>query len=152
VLERLEDDACFWGNEATILYPLEYYYQGVLGLRSDVSYHRVFGILEGANTYRYHAETLRRQLEAECCVYVASMGHPERYVLDFVAAGLDPITPVAAFGRLPTQQFVETFPRYRLESISVDPESETRIYRFVPRPSEQLRMDNEPSRWFHQPP
>lgn len=133
VLDRLDDDACFWGNEATILYPLWFYYQGVLGERTDVAYFRLFAILEGVEAFSHHADRLIQQLDDGCSVYVASLGYPERYVLDFAAARLDPSVPLAEWGRLSTERFAASFPRYRIESLTADPESGTQIHKFVRR-------------------
>ena len=128
ILGRLEPDACFWGNEATMLYPLWFYYQDVLSKRGDVSYHQVFGILGSESKFAYQADVLKSQLDAGCPVYVSSLGYPERNVLNHVYHRLDDAVSLGEIARLSEPMFRETFPKYRLSALSVDPSEGVRIY------------------------
>jgi len=135
VLEELDPDACYWGNEATVFYPLSFYYKDVLGRRPDVSYHLVFGILEDDQAFRRHATKMLEQLDRGCPVYVSSLGYPERNVLDHVYARLDPARSLNDVRRLSTEAFVETFPGYALDRIDIAPEEGAKIFKLEPRPS-----------------
>lgn len=133
ILGRLEPNACFWGNEATMFYPLKYYYQDVLGERRDVSYHLAFGILESENEFAEHARLLGRQLQQGCPVYVSSLGYPDRNVLNHLYAQLDATQSVGEVARLPNDRLVESFPRYQLQVIDIDEADGVRIFRLAPR-------------------
>jgi hypothetical protein len=128
ILGQLERDACYWGNEATIFYPLKYYYQDVLGARNDVSYHRVFGIVESEVEFRYHAATMVQHLRRGCPVYISSLGYPERNVLNYVYHQLGRTVALAEIASLSESAFVETFPGYRLNALDVDLSEGVRIY------------------------
>lgn len=135
ILEKLEPNACYWGNEATVFYPLSFYYKDVLGRRPDVSYHLVFGILENDPAFRRHATKMLEQLERGCPVYVSSLGYPERDVLDHVYARLDSRRSLGDVRRLSTEAFVETFPEYALHRVDIDPKEEAKIFKLEPRAS-----------------
>ncbi|MGB5809852.1 MAG: hypothetical protein WBG86_04930, partial [Polyangiales bacterium] len=133
ILADLAPDACFWGNEATMFYPLAYYYQGVLGRRTDVRYSLVFGIVETGHDFERHADLMVQQLEEGCPVYVTSAGYPERHVMNLVYQQLAPTQGLAAISRLPERAFVESFPGFRWDAREVDAADGTRIYRLAPR-------------------
>lgn len=133
ILSRLDRGACFWGNEATMIYPLEYYYRDVLGKRTDVSYHLLFGIIATEEQLAYHARTLLEHLEDGCPVYISSLGYPDRDVLTHVYHRLRPDADLATLTRMSRQDLIETFPRYRFSALEVDPAAGTRIYRLESR-------------------
>jgi hypothetical protein len=133
ILTQLERGACYWGNEATMFYPLKYYYQDVLGERSDVSYHLVFGIVESEVHFKYHAANLVRHLRRGCPVYVSSLGYPERNVLNHVYLQLGRTGRLAEIASLSESVFTETFPDYRFDVLDVDPSEGVRIYRLEER-------------------
>ena len=133
ILSELAPHACYWGSEATMLYPLKYYYRDVLEERADVSYHLVFGILQSEAAFERHATRLREQLEQGCPVYVSSLGYPERNVLNRVYHQLDGTRPLSEIARLSERDFVETFPHYRLNAVDLDPAEGVRIYRLEAR-------------------
>jgi len=133
ILGQLEPDACYWGNEATMLYPLELYYQDVLGRREDVSYHLVFGMFASEGKVAHHAATMIEQLQGGCPVYVSSLGYPERVVLNHVYHRLDDSTDLADVARLSESMFLETLPDYRLVASSVDRSEGVSIYRLQKR-------------------
>ncbi|MEM7137919.1 MAG: DUF2723 domain-containing protein [Myxococcota bacterium] len=123
ILTKLKPDACFWGNEATMFYPLKYYYQDVLGERKDVSYHAIFGILGDPADFARHVDTLYDQLRSDCPVYVSSLGYPEREVLNRLYYRLKRTRSRAEIEELPTASFAESFPRYRIEPVPIAGES-----------------------------
>ena len=133
ILTRLDPNACFWGNEATMFYPLNFDYQDVLGERRDVSYHLVFGMLESESEFVTHARLLQNQLGKGCPVYVSSLAYPERNVLNHVHARLDMTRSFAEVEKLPEDEFVETFPGYRLDPIDIDDANGVQIFRLTPR-------------------
>jgi hypothetical protein len=133
ILTRLEPNACFWGNEATMFYPLKFYYQDVLGERRDVSYHLVFGMLERESQFVEHARLLTEQLRKGCPVYVSSLAYPERNVLNHVYVRLDRTRSVAEIEKLPTDRLVETFPGYRLDAMDIDDANGVQVFRLTPR-------------------
>lgn len=133
ILTHLEPDACYWGNEATIFYPLKYYYQDVLGERDDVSYHLVFGIVGSEIEFKYHAATMVQQLRRGCPVYISSLGYPERNVLNRVYHQLGRTGRLAEIASFSESVFVETFPEYRLNALDVDRSEGVRIYRLQER-------------------
>jgi hypothetical protein len=133
VLSELEPSACYWGNEATLFYPLKYYYQDVLGEREDVSYHLVFGIVEREGQLNYHVATMLKQLEDGRPVYISSLGYPERNVLVRVYDQLDPHRETLEISRLSDDKLRQTFPRYRFEPLVLDAAEGVRIYRLRER-------------------
>ncbi|MBW1754942.1 MAG: hypothetical protein DRH30_02985 [Deltaproteobacteria bacterium] len=133
ILPALEPQACFWGNEATMFYPLKYYYQDVLGERADVSYQLVFGIIETQAQLEYHASTMLTHLTRGCPVYISSLGYPERQVLNYVYHRLSPGVELARITRLSQNEIVESFPDYRFSVVEVDPVAGARIYRLERR-------------------
>jgi len=133
ILPKLESGACYWGNEATMFYPLKYYYQDVLGERSDVSYHLVFGIIESEVEFESHAKTMVHQLRRGCSVYVSSLGYPERNVLSHVYHELDRTAALARITSLSERELLATFPKYRLSPLEIDPSEGVRIYELEAR-------------------
>lgn len=133
ILAELEPDSCYWGNEATIFYPLKYYYQDVLGERSDVSYHLVFGIVERAAEFQWHAATMLDQLEGNCPVYISSLRYPERQVLNRVYDALDETRGLPDVEALSEEALLETFPGHRLKAVDVDGTYGVRIFKIEPR-------------------
>ncbi|MBW2717323.1 MAG: DUF2723 domain-containing protein [Deltaproteobacteria bacterium] len=129
ILEALEPDACFWGNEATAFYPLRFYYQDVLGRRPDVSYHLIFGMTGNSGAYRRHAARMVEQLRRGCPVYISSLAYPDRAVLEHAYAQLDPQHSVADARRLSAEELVETFPLFMVEPIVVESGDGIQIYR-----------------------
>ena len=129
ILAELEPDACFWGSEATMLYPLEYYYQDVLGKRDDVSYHLVFGIVGREGQFKHLAAAMEQQLDRGCPVYFSSLGFPERNVLNYVYQRFDGRKDLAGIRRLPTAAFMETFPEYNLDRVVIDAANGVNIFR-----------------------
>jgi hypothetical protein len=133
ILTQLDRGACYWGNEATMFYPLKYYYQDVLGERSDVSYHLVFGIVENEVHFEYHAAQLVRHLRRGCPVYISSLGYPERNVLDQVYIQLSGRGSLTEIESLSQSMFMETFPDYRFHPLVVDESEGVRIYKLEER-------------------
>ena len=133
ILARLEFNACFWGNEATMFYPLKFYYQDVLGERRDVSYHLVFGMLGNESEFAAHAALLTEQLSKGCPVYVSSLAYPERNVLNHLYARLDRTRSVAEIEKLPKDGLVETFPGYRLDAMDINDANGVQVFRLTPR-------------------
>lgn len=129
LLAELAPNACFWGNEATVFYPLVYYYQGVLGRRPDVKSHLVFGITGTEEAFRRDAEVMAQELSTGCPVYVASVGYPERHVLNLVAAELDAERDLTAISRLPKEEFLDSFPGYTWRFVEIDAATGTGVYR-----------------------
>ena len=132
-LSHLDASACYWGDEAKLLYPLKYYYQDTLGRRGDVRYKLIFAILGRQHELRAHSVAMMSQLEDGCSVYVESLGYPERDVLNHVFAALDPATSLATAARLPEAKFMDSFPQYRFERIELDPPDNVRIYKLMRR-------------------
>lgn len=133
-IERVvDDDACFWGNEATMFYPLQFYYQDVLGVRRDISYHLIFGMLEDQADYRAHASVVARQLDRGCTVYFSSLGFPERDVLNQVYARLDGKISPHVVATLSELTLVRDFPHYRLEPVAIDRGGVVRLWKLVGR-------------------
>jgi len=133
-MNRIEKRACYWGDEAKLLYPLKYYYQHSLGRRPDIEYHLIFALLERDPTFRAHASEMVRQLRRGCAVYVSSIGYPERNVLNhvYVRLGGDRLSEVA---ELSPDELIATFPMYRLEPVELDANDGAKIYELVPRAS-----------------
>ena len=133
VLSRLDPAACYWGDEAKLLYPLKYYYQDVLGRRKDVDFELIFGILDREPEFATHAIHMLHQLKRGCSVYVESLGYPERDVLNHVYALLDRRVTAARAADLPEAEFLDTFPRYRFVPIDVDRSLGVRIFQLLER-------------------
>lgn len=133
IIDEMDLDSCFWGNEATIFYPLKFYYQEVLGEREDVTYELVFGMLHSATETQRQAQLMRRQLAAGCAVYVTSLGYPERGVLDLVYHGLDNDKSLAAITSLSPEALIRTFPVYKPTPIVIDERHQVRVFKLVPR-------------------
>jgi hypothetical protein len=133
LLEGLPPHACYWGDEAGLVYPLKYYYQEVLGRRADVDYGVIFGMTESRAEYLQHALGVLRQLERGCPVYFGSLAPPERHVLDLVYAALDGRTGPDAVARMPEAELVASFPRFRLERVPLGGEDAAHVHRLVPR-------------------
>jgi len=138
ILEGLEPDAHFWGNEATAFYPLSFYYKDVLGRRPDVTYHLIFGMSRDDQAIRRHAERMVGQLRHGLPVYITSLGFPDRAVLSHVYARLDPQRRLDDIRGLSTERFVDTFPDFAFVPTVVEPESGTVIHQLVPRPGVDL--------------
>ena len=132
-MSQLDPGACYWGDEAKLLYPLKYYYQDVLGRRADVRYELIFAILDREPKFRMHARRMLQQVERGCSVYLESVGYPERDVLNHVYSLLNPRFSAASAARLPEAVFMDTFPRYQFEPIDVDASLAVRIYRLSER-------------------
>jgi hypothetical protein len=128
-LRRIDTSACYWGDEAKLLYPLKYYYQEALGRRPDVRYELIFAILEGDREFQAHAIAMIRQLRSGCSVYVESLGYPERDVLNHVYEALDARTSAATVARLSEEAFMRSFPYYQFEAVKLDESDPGRIYR-----------------------
>ncbi|MGB8331683.1 MAG: DUF2723 domain-containing protein [Polyangiales bacterium] len=143
ILEELEPNACYWGNEATVFYSLSFYYKDVLGRRPDVTYHLVFGILEDDRAFQRHAAKMLGQLDRGCPVYVSSLGYPERNVLDHVYARLDSRRSLANVRRLSTEAFVETFPTYSLVPIPIAPEEAAKVFKLQRRAPSSNENESE---------
>ena len=133
VLNQLDPAACYWGDEAKLLYPLKYYYQDVLGQRRDVDFELIFGILDREPEFATHAARMLHQLKRGCSVYVESVGYPERNVLNHVYALLDPGISATRAALLPEAEFLDTFSRYRFQAIDVDRSLGVRIFQLLER-------------------
>lgn len=116
-----------------MFYPLDYYYQDVLGRREDVAYHLVFGIVGHETRFERLATTLVEQLERGCPLYVSSLGFPERNVLNYAYRRLDDASELADIRSLSTRSLVDTFPTYGFDPVSVDAANGVEIYRIVRR-------------------
>jgi hypothetical protein len=118
ILEELSRGASLWGNEATALYPLSFYYKDVLRLRTDVSYHLVFGMSRDDDAYRRHATSMIDHLERGRRVYVTSLAYPDRAVLERVYARLNPRRSLDELRRLSDRELAETFPSFVLSPVA----------------------------------
>lgn len=115
-------------------YPFSLYYQKVLGKRPDLNIHLLFSPEFDDPKALQVTHKVRRLLEANAEVYVASLYWPERLFLNHLYAALSNNKTVSAefAGGLSVENFQKTFPVYELQKISLN-EGKAFIYKFVKR-------------------
>lgn len=128
VLETLPSGAAYWDDESKGAYPIEYYYQDILGLRRDVDMNRIFGLIMSDEDAENHARRMLEQLRKGQPVYLAGIVQPEREILNRLYTLLDPAIPLDTVRAMDREQFIKSFPDYRIVEVPVARDGSMAIY------------------------
>jgi hypothetical protein len=123
----------YWTDDGRDDYPLRMYYRDIYKRRTDIRYHSLFGPFMDQQTAQIEARSMKRLLERGESVYLASLGHPHRWVLEQLYLLLDPDAEPRAVSEMGQSALAAELPRYRLEKVAVLPKRGIYRYRFSPR-------------------
>ncbi len=134
LFEQLPGGAHLFDDDGKGDYPFRLYYQEVLDRRPDLHLHAVFGpTLDDAEAER-HATEIKRLLDGHEKVFVSSPFWPERPILNHLYLLLneddDQREKVESMA---LGEFEETFPKYALKRIPLQPDGKIFICQLVPR-------------------
>ena len=133
IFQVLPKDAHYWTDDGRDDYPLRMYYRDIYHRRTDIRYHSLFGPFMDQKTAEREAGTMKRLLEQGKSVYLASLGHPHRWVLEELFFLLNPEADPKAIEGMGHSELPAELPGYRLEKVAVLPDKGIYRYRFSPR-------------------
>lgn len=138
VLDVLPPGAHLLDDDGKGHYPIGLYYQQVLGRRSDLRFHALFGPELDEQVEAEHARALKNAIDRGEPVYVSSPYWPERRILNRLFTMLTPERKrwsdeeVAA---LSVEALEAAFPRVELHRVGLLPGDPAFIYELRPRPA-----------------
>jgi hypothetical protein len=133
VLDTLPRSAAYWDDESKAAYPLEFYYQDLMGRRPDVELNQVFGLIMGPTEARAHAERLLGQLRKGKRVFVSALVEPEREILNQLYHLLAPAAPLEQIRSKDLAEFRGGFPEFEIVDTPIVSDGSLRIYEVRPR-------------------
>ena len=127
----LPQDAHFLTSDARSDYPLRYYYRGIYSVRTDINYHHLFSLRLPKTRAKEVAGQIERALENNEPVYTASVAYPEKEVLDQLYLIYDPDMDVKRLNMISQEEYVASFPGFRIEKIVLFEDEEIWIYKLI---------------------
>ncbi|MBN2048846.1 MAG: DUF2723 domain-containing protein [Spirochaetales bacterium] len=134
VLAVLPHGAEYWDDESKGAYPLEYYYQDILGKRRDVHINRIFGLIMNDEDADSHARRILSQLRQRKPVFLAALVEPQREILNRLYTLLDREASLEEVRVMDLAAFRKSFPVYEFIDVPLPTNDSLRIYRLKKRP------------------
>jgi len=134
ILKVLPHGANYWDDESKAAYPLEHYYQNILGRRRDVNVNTVFGlVMEEADTKRY-ARRMLNQIKKGEPVFISALVEPEREILNQMVHMATPGIPIEDIRSKNTDQFRRSITAFEVVDVPIVADSSLCIYELRTRP------------------
>lgn len=130
LMNRLPPGSHFWDNDARAVYPLQFYYQEVLGRDLGFTLHPQYVVTVTPQSLRAEAGDMLRALREGSPVFVSTLGYPVRGVLNELWCRLDFAAPEAEVASYPLPEFRARAP-FRVEGHLLDPDRAWAVYRIA---------------------
>ena len=134
VMDVLPTGAAYWDDESKGAYPLQYYYQEILGRRRDIDINRIFGLIMTDEEAEGHARRMLGQLRRGKRVFLAGLVEPEREILNRLYSMLAPDADLEEVRSMPIKTFRNSFPIYDITDVLINSDSSIVIYELRKRP------------------
>lgn len=135
IFDILPQDAHLWNSVGRADYPLRLYYKDIYNMRTDIRHHSLFSPLISHEEAASEAAKMKRCIENDMPVYIASLSFPERLVLDQLYILLDLNKDLKWVQSLPIETFIDSFPGLEFKKIPLFEEEQIWIYRVVKKDS-----------------
>jgi len=133
VLKILPTGAAYWDDESKGAYPMEYYYQDIMGRRLDVDINRIFGLIMNDEDAEQHARTMLDQLRKNQRVFLSGIVEPQREILNRLYVTLSKEASLEQVRDMDRATFIENFPDYRIEEVPLVDDGSMVIYQLKKR-------------------
>jgi hypothetical protein len=125
----LPQNAHFWNSDNSSDYPLRYYYQEIYQIRTDLKYHFLFSFYISPERIRGEASYMKTCIENGKPVYVVSVEHPIRRVLNQLYVMYHPDDSLDRVSALSSKEFMRIFEEVEFKKVDLFEEEQLYIYR-----------------------
>lgn len=134
MLAAIPEGAHLYDDDCKGHFPLELYYGGVLGRRTDIDYHALFGPTFDDEQALLRARQMKGLLEAGERVFLSSLHWPERPVMEALYGLIEDERglPRSDVKSMTLEELEQSFPEYRLRRIHLGGRDDRYIFELLP--------------------